>query len=522
MAKKGTFLGIEPAQALQLTGVVAAMFIAVVVNVIAARHYKRWDWTKGHLYTLSPATLDTLHELSDPVEVWVLAGSAEPLEQSIKQLLVSYEAETRKLEVHFVDPDRDSAQLFDLQQRFKIETGRTEEGRVVTDAIVIVARGDRHWFLTSGDMFEAVRGDDPRAKPKEEQAITGAIRAVLRGDKVRLCFTAGHGELAIEPAREGWIGPFRSYLEKDNYELASVDTTSPDAHEPFKGCAVVVVAGPTAPFSKEEEARLRTYLLDGGDALLALGPVEAENESGMGSVGLADALAPFGIALSGDLVVETDPTLAVKDGQGLDFFATPKAHALTEGLVAETPAEHRPHIELHVVESLKHVSPAGASSASDLAVTSAKSFALASLKGAAQWTDVPEKGATDPAGPFVVAMASERPKIGGGSHGPRLVVVGSRFALAEQNWQRLPQDRGDALLMENAVSWLSARPPILDVPERPPVTAGLHVTEEARSAVRNYVLVYMPLAVALLGVVVALRRRSTEGAPQKGTRERGA
>jgi hypothetical protein len=34
-------------------GVIAAMVLAMLVNVFAARHYKRWDWTRGGLYTLS-------------------------------------------------------------------------------------------------------------------------------------------------------------------------------------------------------------------------------------------------------------------------------------------------------------------------------------------------------------------------------------------------------------------------------------------------------------------------------------
>jgi len=53
------------------------------------------------------------------------------------------------------------------------------------------------------------------------------------------------------------------------------------------------------------------------------------------------------------------------------------------------------------------------------------------------------------------------------------------------------------------------------VPEKPSVAAGIRVNEEARSDVRRYVLLFMPLAAALLGIAVALRRRSTEGAPRK-------
>ena len=44
------------------------------------------------------------------------------------------------------------------------------------------------------------------------------------------------------------------------------------------------------------------------------------------------------------------------------------------------------------------------------------------------------------------------------------------------------------------------------------------MSEESRSEVRRYVLVYMPLAAFLVGLAIALRRRSTEGAPRKGVR----
>src|SRR5262249_32313274 len=163
--------------------------------------------------SLSPATIETLHDLGDTVEIWVLVGGGDPLEQSIKQLMESYRAETARLDVHYIDPDRDALALVELSRRFHVEAGRSEDGRVVTDPVVIVARGDKRSFLTTQDMFEVASGDDPRAKPREEQAITRAIRAVTRsGDKVKVCFTTGHGEIAIDPAPE-WIGDLKTVLE---------------------------------------------------------------------------------------------------------------------------------------------------------------------------------------------------------------------------------------------------------------------------------------------------------------------
>ena len=508
-------LGLDAARGLALGGVVAAVVVAVVVNVLAARHYRRWDWTSGKLYTLTPATLVTLRDLSDPVEIWVMLGGGDPLEQSVKQLLVSYQSETTKLDVHYIDPDRDAVALEDVRKRFRIETGRTAEGRVVTDAIMVVARGERHWYLFSSDMFE-VAADEARAKPREEQAITGAIRSVLGGERVQACFTTGHGELALSDGSKDGLGHLKDVLEKDNYEPVSIDTTEPNAHEPFKGCAVVVIAAPRGPFGKEEEARLRTYLMEGGSLFLASGPINAASENGMVPPGVSEALAPFGIALTDDLVFEVDPRFAIPESRGIRFVARAKTHPVTAALAEGDETRDPPHVVVQFSRSLRHAPSDGASVAADLLTSSEKSFGVTSIAGAAEWRDVPDKTAKDDAGPLVLAMASERPKVNSAApHGPRVVVVGTGSVLAQRNWTEPAPARGAALLTESAISWLASKPQILDVPARPSVAAGMRITEESRSDVRRYVLVFMPLASVLLGIAVGLWRRSTERTPRK-------
>ncbi len=512
--KKGVF-GLDAARSLTLAGVVAAMVVTVVVNVLAARHYRRWDWTSGKLYTLTPATLTTLHDLSDHVEMWVMLGGGDPLEQSIKQLLVSYQGETTKLDVHYIDPDKDSLALEDVRKRFRIDTGRTADGRVVTDAVMVVARGDKHWFLAPGDMFE-IGASDSRAKPREEQAITGAIRNVIGGEKVRACFTVGHGELSIADGSDEGLGHLKDVLEKDNFETVSVDTTEPNAHEPFKGCTVAIVAAPRAPFAKEEEARLRTYLFEGGSLLLAVGPINAASESGMIPSGLGDALGPFGIGLNEDLVFELDARLTIPEERGIRFIALPKVHPVTAGLVASDESRDPPRVVLHFTRSLRHVVPDGASTAVDLLASSDKSFGVTSIAGAANWSGVPEKQDRDLKGPLVLAMASERPKLSKTApHGPRVVVIGAGTAMLQRNWRDPAPARGAAFLVESAISWLASKPAILDVPAKPSVAAGIRITEESRNEVRRYVLVFMPLTSILFGLGIGLWRRSTERNPRK-------
>jgi hypothetical protein len=146
-------------------------------------------------------------------------------------------------------------------------------------------------------------------------------------------------------------------------------------------------------------------------------------------------------------------------------------------------------------------------------VTSSGAFAKRSIAGASAWNEAPPRDPSDPHGSFVLAMASERQAIPGATHGPRVVVVGSRFALVEDNWQQPRPLHGTAFFVDSALSWLAARPSVVDVPDRAEVAAGIRVSEEGRTEVRRYVLVFMPLAALLLGVAVWAWRRSSENKP---------
>lgn len=500
-------------QALQLTGLVAAVVLAGVVNVLAARHFARWDWTKDKRWSLSPATMETLHGLAEPIDVWAIAGPGDPIEQSLRQTLTAYQAGSSRLEVHWIDPDRDTVQLADLTRRFDLEAGRTEDGRVATDAVVIVARGEKHWFLTPADLVE--QADEVHVKPREERALTQAIRNVYGGEKAKLCFTVGHGELSLDEGRDAResLGGVRDLLEKGNYELASVDTTAPDAHEPFAGCSVAVVAGPSAAFTAEETNRLRAWLLTGGSLLAIVGPIEATTPTGMTSTGLDAVLTPFGIGLDDDLVHDVDPKVAVPDTHGEGFFVTARPHPITASLVAKGPDDHPPRVAIFYTRSLRHVAAPDASWGAELLTTTDGAFAKKSTVGSAAWNDAPPRDPGDASGPFIVAMAGERARPAGAERPPRIVVVGSRFVLADDNWRQPRALHGAAFFVDSAVSWLSARPSVVDVPDRAEVSAGMRVSEEGREEVRRYVLLLMPAAAALLGIAVWAWRRSTENKP---------
>lgn len=487
-------------------GVIAAMVLALLVNILVSRHYRRWDWTRGGLYTLSPATTETLRGLEEPIHVYVLLSEGDPLALAVRHLLLAYRGETTRLDVEIVDPDRRAAEFIAVQQRFGIVAGKSEDGKIVTDAAIVVARGDVPHFITLRDLVQQDDEDERRRRPRIEQALTSAIRAVLNKERPRACFAAGHGEGSVAPgagAIAGGLGPFRESLIKNNFEVvdASEDTE-------LRSCRVLVIAGPTEKVPADEGKRYLDYADQGGSLLIALGPeLDAERERAKNR-GLGELLARFGIASSDDFVFELDPRLRMAQGYGESFIAQAKMHPVTEGLLKV--ADRGVAVVVTLGSSLT-ATGAGAAAPVPLLVTSDQAFGMVDFFTWSKSRTPPVPGAHDHQGPLTMAFASELPKPAGSSlpHGGRLVAVGSASALFGANWQA-EELRGGSLFVGSAIAWLTARPQLLDIPEKPTFTAGLHVSDAWLASTFRYVVLYIPLASVLIGMAVYLRRRGTE------------
>jgi hypothetical protein len=487
-------------------GVVAAMVLALLVNLLVSRHYRRWDWTRGGLYTLSPATTETLRGLEEPIHVYVLLSEGDPLALAVRHLLEAYRGETTRLDVEIIDPDRRAAEFIAVQQRFGIVAGKSEDGKIVTDAAIVVARGDVPHFITLRDLVQLDDEDELRRRPRIEQALTSAIRAVLSKERPRACFAVGHGEGAVAAgagATAGGLGPFRESLIKNNFEVvdASEDTA-------LDGCRVLVIAGPTEKVPADEVKRFVAYADRGGSVLVALGPeLDAERERTKNR-GLGELLARFGIASSDDFVFELDPRLRMAQGYGESFIARALMHPVTEGLLKV--ADRGVAVVVTLGSSLT-ATGAGAAAPVPLLVTSDQAFGMVDFFTWSKSRTPPVPGAADHKGPLTMAFASELPKPAGSSlpHGGRLVAVGSASALFGANWQA-EELRGGSLFVGSAIAWLTARPQLLDIPDKPTFTAGLHVSDAWLASTFRYVVLYIPLASVLLGMAVYLRRRGTE------------
>jgi hypothetical protein len=498
-------------KALSALGVLAAAVIAVNANILVARWYTRWDFTSERLYSLSPATSSILAGLDQPVSILVLLARTDPLLAPIRQLLVAYGAETRKLEVRYVDPEQSPAEFMAVQQKYGILAGKADDGRVVTDAVVLIARGDRSWFVTGDELSQP--DEEGRARPRLEQALTEGIASVSAGEKAKLCFATGHAEASLDDVSPAGLAELRRRVEKSNFVAEPLELTRPDADKALKSCRLLVIAGPETPYGADAAERARNFVAGGGSAVVFAGPLFGDDKH-VAPSGLERLAELGGIRIAQDIVFETDPSRRLPRGTGEVFFATPVDHPVTRGLVLEGGK-----VELRVVVSeSRSLEALPDSRALPLLQSSNEALAISDVKA------VLERGAA-PDGPRatrVLAMAAELPRVSGSpeKHGPRLVIAGSSELPRARSF-RDPALAGDRLLVENAIAWAAARPAIVSVPEKSPRELGLALTEESLGEVLRYVLIYMPGATALLGVLILLGRRAKEKSSRRAP-ERGA
>jgi len=490
-------------------GVLAAALLAVNLNVLVARWYKRWDLTADRLYTLSPATLKILHGLDQPLSVTVLLSRADPLSVSVRQMLVQYRAESAKLRSQFVDPDQNPAEFQVLQKDLGLLTGRAEDGRVVTDASLVITRGTRNWFITSDEL---VHYDDQsgKAQPRLEQALTEGIANVLGESKAKACFATGHRELSIDDLGPEGLAEVRHRLEKSNFEVLAVDLTAATAS--LTDCTVLVVAGPSVPVDEAAAARIVAFIRGGGSAYVLSAPLLGEDKRVQRS-GLEPVAQLVGVDFGQDFILETDAALRLPRGVGEVFFATPQAHEVTRGLEREGMK-----IDSRVlVTGAQSLRIAGNSPAKALLVSSDQALSVRDLSGLLDPNQKDDAVERAPRSSFTLAIAAELPKPAGSTakYGPRVVLAGA----ANLVWARNYSDSslyGDRLFSENALSWLSARPTLVSVPEKTEHDVGLSLSEGTLAEVLRYVLIYMPGCSAALGTFVLMRRRSFEKKSRRG------
>lgn len=473
-------------------GIVLAAALLLGVNYLAARHWVRGDWTRTRIYSLSEQTKKVLADLEQPVRVTVfMTPQRSRLLPEVKELLTRYQARSPKIEVEYLDPERNPARAEAL----------VKEAAGVRLNTVVFRSGDRTKFvqedkLADFDFAGMGMGGAPTVKAfKGEEAFTSAILSVTEPKQPRIVFSKGHNEASLDSGERGrGYADVKQMLERDNMTVATWDSLG-------KGdlpadADVVVVAGPQLAFLAPEAGALEKHLALGGRALILLDPVLPGPGAPPPDLGFRALLEKYGVRLGDDIVIDPSNALA-QMGPEVVLADRYGSHPIVRSLASE-----KLPVILQLARSVtKAEKPPEGISETMLVETSPEGWGERALDRVESEV---KKDPSDAAGPVSLALAlgpADEKKAD--SKAPKIVIVGtSRFAS-----NGALANGANGIFFANAIHWLAGSEKQIGIPPKTPDQTSLALSESQVRRIAIASIAGLPGLAILLGLWVWYRRR---------------
>src|SRR6476469_7316429 len=472
--------------------IVLILFLATMVNSLAFKHYKRWDFSRDQKFALSDKTKRFLDTLKGKMRSTVFFSPSTPISADLQYLLTEYQyAGKGKIDVEQIDPERSLSRAKELFDKYK----------VVTDESLLVLDYDgRNKTVKASEMADLdqsgmAMGEGPRvAAFKGEQAITSAMIDLVEGKKKTLGYVTGHKEPALS-APTSPITLLKTFIENENIKFQELNLLDQPAI-PADVNAVMIV-GPQYDVSDREMQVLRNFWDKQGRILVFVDP-------SANTPRLRAFLDELGIKVNDDRLM-----VFVRTGiQELALTRDVQAHFLGDSPVTKRLADVRA-IFVGGTASLQLSPNRGR------AVNIRLEPLIQAEKGYFAETDynsdnqVKLQADAQKAGDVLLTIAASAEK--GGSADTRVQVNSSRLIAARKATfvpeNAIMQDQAALDFVSGAVNWLLSREQMIGIAPKIQKPLTFTIDPEGLRRLRWILLVLMPLIPAVIGTVVWWQRR---------------
>ncbi|WP_413288570.1 GldG family protein [Bdellovibrio sp. HCB337] len=430
------------------------LVVLVVVNFLAVRHYKVWDFSGTRSNTLSDQSTKLIKALDSELLIRFFYKKGvegnEENRKSFRELIKKYQDQSDKVKLEFVEVNERP----DIAEQYGVTKG-------------------------SGVIFLDYKGRRNRVEKIDEQEVTTALVKVTREKDKNIYFVVGHGEHDLNEEKEAeGLHALKQMIENNRYTVKTI-ATNLNAKIPDDADAVMII-GPTQKFLDYEIQGLENYLKRGGSLLLALKSKQTQ--------GLEVLLNRVGLEPMNNYIlnlVETPTGKGIQKGQTLatvfsNTSEITKVFGKNEATVFRNPM------------SFKRVKVPEGISIDDLIKTPENSMAFQTL-------EIKEEG---PQGAYTL-MAMAKGRYAGGDKDFELIAAGDADFLGNQLlYQSLNRD-----LVLNSVASLAKEQSLISVVPKETQVTKLQLTD---SNFYMFLLLFaVPIPLALLGTSVTLwmRRR---------------
>lgn len=442
-----------------LVTVLLVIGIVGVLDFLTSRYPVKWDLTKNKVHTLSDQTVKVVKGLSKTVKATYFSKLQQ--REQVRVLLDNYKALNPKFEVEYVDPDREP-------------TRAKQEG-----------------IKRYGTLLLTVGSRENKVEDPTEEKLTNALIKLLKDKNPTLCAITGHGEKSFTSKdAEGYDG-VKEALAAQSYDVKEVnllqETKIPE------NCDAIALIGPTKSFFEPEVKLIKSYLDNGGRAIVAIdvnfkGPEFAPE--------LIPVLADWHIKPENAMVIDPLSRMLGVDSSVAILATFSKDSPITRDFQGSCAFPFtRP---LDIVPG----APAGMN-VQWLAETTAKSWVITDLKQIASGEVKIDQTKNKP-GPAKAAIAVEgKQKDSKAPRNTRLVVFGSSF-FADNNFSRYANNLDFFL---NSVSWTMEDESLISIRAKEEGPGKVELSQKAGTFIFLLTVLVIPLVIAVTGIVVWTYRR---------------
>jgi hypothetical protein len=475
-----------------LVQVVLVLFLAAMVNSIAFKHYKRWDFSRDKKYALSDKTKRFLNTIKGKVRITVFFSPNTPITVDVQNLLTEFQyAAKGKIDIENIDPERNLSRAKEVVDKYKV---------VSDESLLVIDYAGRNKTVKASEMADVDQsgmafGEGPRVTAfKGEQAITSAMMDLVEGKKNTLGYVLGHKEPPL--AGNTPISVLKTFIENENIKFQELNLFDVGAIP--SELKAIVIDGPQYDFSDREMKLLRDFWEKQGRILLLLDPAAKTPK-------LNAFLNELGVKANDDrlmvfLRTGIQEVALTRDVQAHFLGGSPitkrlaEVHALffggTSSLTLEPERVRAANIRLEPL------------------IQAEKGYFAEKDYNSNDQAKLQADAKRNPGTALTIGVSIEK----GGSADERVqvnsahMVVVSNATFIQDN--ALTQDQQALDFISGSVNWLLSREQLIGIAPKVPKTLTFSLNEDALRNLRWIILVLLPLVPAVIGGAVWWRRRA--------------
>src|SRR6266511_4298036 len=471
--------------------IVLILFLAAMVNSLAFKHYKRWDFSREQKYALSDKTKRFLDTLKGKMRITVFFSPSTPITADLQNLLTEYQyAGKGKIDVEQIDPERNLSRAKELFDKYK----------VVTDESLLVLDYDgRNKTVKASEMADVDQsgmafGEGPRvAAFKGEKAITSAMIDLMEGKKKTLGYVLGHKETPL--AEGSAISVLKTFIENENIQFKELNLLDLDAIP--EDVKTVMIIGPQYDFSDREMKLLRDFWDKQGRILLLLDPAAK-------TPNLRGFVNELGVKVNEDRLM-----VFLRTGiQELALTRDVQARFLSDSPITKRLADVRA-LFLGGTSSLA-LEPDRVRAANirlEPLIQAEKGYFAETDYNTDDQVKLQADAKRDSNTSLTIGAAIEK----GGSADERVQVNSSRLVVVSNATfvqdNAITQDQQGLDFISGSVNWLLSREQLIGIAPKVSKPLTFSLNGDALARLRWILLVFMPLIPAVIGTVVWWQRR---------------